>query len=489
MTSNLFSSPRIYDPRYLWDPSVHRHFGEDLYFFIVRAENPSPAYYGDLRDLCARSGISSYCLYKLYGYYDGLLRVWANYEKVRELRENLRNRLPEEPIEFRVDKAYFDGWSTHIDQVDDRLLLQAEPDVVLVSTAKGDVVSIKAALERLRSQRLVHHLEPRRFFRSGDFPLLKFYCTLGPSRLLNDFPGGTDRIREVVQGVEGIRLRSLYFGSADHVDVGCLIKGVVSSRDLGQLDGWIDDLYESLRAVGRDFRRQTLVIANTESPEADLVDCEGSELGLKGQMLRRMLGPDFAVKLFDLPRGEKQHLIDLFDRYRLIFVGTQFERYFLGLIEARLSQDSELITEKLTFLLSLEASARGYMRNAVLVPQLGEGWYQKVLETARALEQKKKRGRAVDADATAEPLLGLVEYVRVVEDLAGKGEVDMQPLVVKLGDKWAARLVGVGELRNKWAHGSLGEWLNKGTAWAGWPDVARRACEAGLVFNALSGEG
>lgn len=488
MTSNLFSSPRIYDPRYLWDPSVHRHFGEDLYFFIVRAENPTPAYYADLREECARSSISWYCLYKLYGYYDGLLRVWANNEKIRELRDNLRVRLPEEAIEFRVDKAYFDGWSKHLDHVDDRLLLQAEPDVVQVSRAQGDIVSIKAALERLRSQRLVHHLEPRKSFRSGDFPLLKFYCTLGPSRLLNDFPGGSSRIREVVQGVEGIRLRSLYFGSADHVDVGCLIKGVVSSKDLGQLDGWIDDLYESLRAVGRDFRRQTLVIANTESPEADLVDCEGSELGLKGQMLRRMLGPEFAVLLYELPRKEKQHLIDLFDYYRLIFVGTQFERYFLGLLEARLSRDSELLTEKLTFLLSLEASARGYMRNAVLVPQLGGGWYQRVLDTARALEQKKKRGRAIDADATAEPLLGLVEYVRVVEALTAKGEVNTVPLVAKLGDKWGTRLVGVGELRNKWAHGSLGEWLNKGGAWAGWPEVGKRACEAGQVFNALSSE-
>jgi hypothetical protein len=407
---------------------------------------------------------------------------------VRELREALRESLPEQPIEFRVDRAHYDGWSTHPASVDDRLLLHAEPDVVLVSMGKGEPAQIKEAVERLRALRLIHYMEPRKSFRSGDFPLLKFYCTLGPSSLLNDFPGGLDRIRQVVQQIDGLKLKSVYFGSADHIDIGCLIKGVVSSRDLGQLDGWIDDLYESLRAVGRDFRRMTLVIANIESSEADLVDPEASELGLTGQMLRRILPDHLGVQLYALSRAKRTPLIELFDKYRLALVGTHFERYFLGLIEARLSEQSALLEEKLTFLLSLESLARAYMRNAVLVPQLGDGWYQVVLETARILEQKKKRQRVIEADATAEPLLGLVEYVRVVEELAAKGAVDPEPLAARLTSNWVKRLVDVGELRNKWAHGSLAEWLNKGGEWAGWSSVATRACEAGLVYNAFVGD-
>jgi len=475
----------MYDPRYVWDPAVHRYFGEDLYFFILRAENPTRAYYEDVSERCKNSGVSAYCLYKLYGYYDGLLRVWANNDRLGELRALLQDYLPEQPIEFHVNAAFYDGWSEHPNNVDIRSLVQAERDVIRVSLEKDAPADIKDAVDRLRGLRFVHYMDPRESFLARDFPLIKFYCPLGPSRLLNDFPGGIDAIRQVIRQVDGIQLKSLYFGSADHIDVGCLIKGVISSRDLGQLDDWIDDLYGSLRAAGRDFRRMTLLVASAESPEADLVDCEASELGLVGQILRRILSDEMATSLYRLPSEERQILVNVFDEFRIQLIGTAFEPYFLGLIEARLVKNSVLLEQKLTFLITVEAEARDYLRNAVLVPQLGAGWYQVASKTAKELEARKKKGRAIETGDGGEPLLGLGEYVRVVECLEADGVLDTEPLRARLGPDWVDRLILVSELRNKWAHGSISAWLHKGGDWEGWPDVAQRACSAGTVYNTL----
>ena len=93
-------------------------------------------------------------------------------------------------------------------------------------------------------------------------------------------------------------------------------------------------------------------------------------LGIRGQRMLRMLAPHYGGFHHLMTPAEVESVLALFDEYRLEFVNSPFERYFLGIIEARLGDEDELLEEKLTFLQRLEQLIRTYLQRNVLAKRV-----------------------------------------------------------------------------------------------------------------------
>lgn len=70
LTTNSVDAARLN-----WNPSVHRHFDEDLYFVLIRFSRAREVARG-VDQIMASAGIRHYSSYVTFGHYDALLRVW-----------------------------------------------------------------------------------------------------------------------------------------------------------------------------------------------------------------------------------------------------------------------------------------------------------------------------------------------------------------------------------------------------------------------------
>jgi hypothetical protein len=75
------------DRKYHWHSAVHRYFGNKLLFIFIRFATVSsllkPSILSDLQ----KSKISDYMIFRLYSGWDLLIRVWADEESFRKLKE------------------------------------------------------------------------------------------------------------------------------------------------------------------------------------------------------------------------------------------------------------------------------------------------------------------------------------------------------------------------------------------------------------------
>jgi hypothetical protein len=63
----------------IWRPEVHKHFSENLYYFLFSFRDFSRALLNDFtQNLTNTLNLPGFCLYSIFGYYDCLLRVWLN---------------------------------------------------------------------------------------------------------------------------------------------------------------------------------------------------------------------------------------------------------------------------------------------------------------------------------------------------------------------------------------------------------------------------
>src|ERR1700733_4392460 len=63
-----------------WHPLVHTNtYRESLYFFLIRYREPhyTPVA-SQLRRILAAAGVTHACEYTIFGYWDGLIRVWLS---------------------------------------------------------------------------------------------------------------------------------------------------------------------------------------------------------------------------------------------------------------------------------------------------------------------------------------------------------------------------------------------------------------------------
>ena len=481
-TSDLFTAANIRDPRYVWDPTVHKFFGEDLYYFLLRLEKPTEASTAALTTACRRCHIKAYTVYRVYGYYDALVRVWCS----REASDELRSRIEKFPnsiiVEFLLYRAYFDDWSTHDPEIDDRVIHRYEKDIRLVSGEWAPTVDLKQSLRRLTQARLLHYQNPGKLFELADEPLIKLYVALVKTAGATTSPRiDIDQVSRAVQSADGLKLKSLYFGAGGGFD--CLLKAVIRTKDYHRLDAWIESLYEGLLQRGQNLRPMTLLISSVQDATPDVLDVSGTEIGTAGRRLMRLVGSEFAALVRDLPPEQRNDIFAMFERYRVEFVSTPFERYFLGIIEARLAEDEELLIEKLTFLQYLERRLREFLEHDFFPRQLGNReWFPRI----RGVIMSDGRSKVADGNEVADdqetaylspettsggsrPRLRFTmgQYIFAAREMAKSGALDTQELQRLLGENWVSRMESIINLRNAWAHGRLPELLG-GPGWPNW---------------------
>ena len=92
----------------LWNPLVHDHFDENLYFYLISFRTFKIEDIELLERRIEGFGLTGFCLYTLHGQFDVLIRVWLNPMAQRRLEDSLEEmRVGSEihqPLVFHVDR-------------------------------------------------------------------------------------------------------------------------------------------------------------------------------------------------------------------------------------------------------------------------------------------------------------------------------------------------------------------------------------------------
>jgi hypothetical protein len=498
----LFTADNLHDPRYVWDPTVHKFFGEDLYYFILKLEEPTIATTNAIDKLCRAANIKAYSVYRLLGYYDCIVRVWCTREARDELSGAMRRQYSTAHIvEFLLYKAYFD-WSPHNPEIDDRLIQSYEKDIKTVCGQDQSASELKQALRRLTHAQLLHYQNAGAHYTPRDEPLIKIYCLLvRTAGSVANARINQEQVLRATQRIDGLKLKSVYFGDGNGVE--CIVKAIIRAIDYPRLDDWIQELYEGLRQHGQDLRPETLLISSTSAKLPDIPDLWGEEVGTAGRRLNRMLGSNYVLS--DLRPEERRTVLALFEHYRADLINTPFERYFLGIIEARLAEDENLLNEKLTFIQTLETLLRAFFERSFFPNELGKNDWHSIVRDAvlghtgaqfdaaevligdddeLILGDNREGGNSTKGARPARLTLTLGQYLFVTRQLQKEKRLRGVDLEEVLGVNWSARLQAIVELRNAWAHGTVGKRLG-GAAWPHWNEVAGVAFDAGVLYNEL----
>jgi hypothetical protein len=180
--SRLLFSDDISKPRYVWDPHVHQIlYGEDCSYFLLRLHTTKIGLTARLESIVRGVNPSSYCIYKLLGHYDALIRVWLNPAQRLALIDLLDKAYSdaESLEEFRVDEAFYGAWSEQRAHIPFRELLYHRADIEAVSRLATSSQIPPGEAERLESANLLHYLDPQAAFGEDSADLVKLYLALG----------------------------------------------------------------------------------------------------------------------------------------------------------------------------------------------------------------------------------------------------------------------------------------------------------------------
>lgn len=462
---NPFQSASLDQARCVWHPAAHRYYQEYCSYFLLRLRGPAPTAMADtLTRLLVQAQISSYCVYIVYGYYDGLIRVWATPQKrARLIRLFEQNRgTVENVLEFQArDIRYL--WATNVPNLDERAIQTnlATIDAVCKAILRGDAPS-EDELGTLKRTGLIHHLTP---VQGG----IKFYLALSrlPGSVMVGFEA--DEIARSLEGLsDTVQNISLYsgLGFADY-----LIKGVVADfQDVAK------STYEIDSATSRfELRPMTLLIANQDAVESDHIDIEWEDFSTSLIRLESILGPASAEHISQLDHPARNAVGAVFEAFADL-LGTPSEPIFLGLLESRLRGDVILLGEKLSFILRLEGLLRRYLVR-VWSEEFGASWVRSIQRVASECNVDPKKQPAKDYT--------LHDLITVSGKLAAEDSPVGERLERTLGGDWTRHVFDVRGLRNHVAHGSIYEPEFGQTFFARWEDVASSVCRVARVYNRL----
>lgn len=474
-------------PRLVWDPVVHKAlYGEDLSFFLMRLNAPTVRLVGDIEAVLKSEGIVSFCIYKVFGFYDALIRVWFTAEQRTSLIDALQDAFSDAELirEFRVDKAYYDDWSVHRPDLTFRTL---QSFLSLIEKASNEGDDSAAAAETLLKRGLLHRSDGVSAFggQVASDQLIKVYFALSRSAYHGPPDLELDAVRSAVLGTTTLQCKSIYTGDgfADY-----LVKGLVARY--GDVDKAVSQLLDILERRRLSFRPMTLLVANQDAPEADIVDVSHVDVGSSLTRLVRTLDGDVTmVEITAMSEGRRQDVRSVFESYGIVHLDTEFERFFLGMLEAGIRDDAVLFTERLSFIMRLEAMVRSAFVRNIWPQALGPNWVPTALETADRLfaEGNAKRNEASRRTFTDISSFTLSDYVRVADKLITADVIDAESVGSVLGEGWSTRLRGVFNLRNDVAHGNLYEPVESERMMKQWKELTMAACAAGEVYNCLAG--
>jgi hypothetical protein len=284
----MFERHHLTDPGLVWDPMVHKYFGEDCFFVLLHLPDTRDDVISDIESLRVEMALPSFCCYTLHGFYDVLIRVWSTPDAVEDLVARIRDKVRAttrtvftDPVVFHVRKTFYDGWTVHDENVDQRTVVKYLDDIRYLTPSydlsePGVRSAVEQRIDALRKARLLHEIDPASHGLDGD-QLIKFFVVLQGHRVTADYNEEIAKIRRIIAMWDSVQLVSVYYGSADNSDMRCLVKGVVSVAAYPEIHRAVGSLSDLLRRDGLEWRTMTLLVSDPTPYEADMIDSEHSQ--------------------------------------------------------------------------------------------------------------------------------------------------------------------------------------------------------------------
>ncbi|HXM50196.1 MAG TPA: hypothetical protein VN956_20310 [Pyrinomonadaceae bacterium] len=462
MNQNPFQASNIHDSRLLWAPAVHQFYEETCYYFLLRLENPTGDVVGTVGHLLARALISSFCIYELFGYYDVLVRIWATSRRrnrfIKVLESN--RHFIEDAREFQASSILY-LWAKN-QSIPNLEVAQHAREVTEVrqSIATHEAVN-EETLDRIISLGLAHKLPAR------EDSYIKVYIALSRTPRNLGEKHEAEYVQKIIEDAKALLEDvSIYsgIGFANY-----LIKAVVS--EFSKIDKITTTLLAPLLQQFQ-LRPMTLIIANNDAPQSDVIDSEG-ESSLALFHIELVLGAESASSINKLSSQEKESVASIFNEFNAL-LGTPFGTVFEGLLKARLQEDAFLLGEKLVVILRIESLLRQFLLD-LYKSKLGDEWFSIVKKAASLC--------GVASDKSPVKDYTLHDFLVVTDKLIAEGTMSRNNVEKVLGLGWKAKLDEVKEIRNDFAHGAI---FQTDYVKGRWEHVARSVCKVGEIYNALS---
>jgi hypothetical protein len=454
--TNPFAANNIYSPRYIWDPRAHRYFGEECSFFFVRFRETHGAADLDALDRADawlhQFDIQSKYIYKLFGYYDVMVRIWAPATRLTSFRHHLRS-LGEEVLavkEFAVARVQLVLSESRVDQLhegDYSLIKQnLEPISRLFECSKGiQNPDQREALSILVERGLVYRVTG--CTEEGSKSGFRFSCVIK----MDDLQGARINIEQVLDWIAqynhqartkhaGVIRCAVYSGDGFG---DFMISGLISDHDtLVYFSSYITRALEKLRVR---CRTETHITAGSESIELDVINPSVGEYRPEEIRMLAFLASqqvsteELAEAGRSMQKSAKERVLSVFSKFEFEFVASDFSRYFQEFLLAKVMGNQVFLQRAMMCLLELEGL-------------LSRAWQN-------ACNQHSAHGSVLAA--AVDVGLGKVDIKKLtlkqMIDISGKlqasGAIDW--LLNQLGMNWQDILRDLTSVRNDVAHGVL----------------------------------
>jgi len=440
-----------------WHPKLHAHEGELLWFFFIRFVDPTAgAVDAQLKAALERAGLRHSCMYALYGYWDGLLRVWMTVGVKRKFLRLMKKKPNEFGVadirDFEVTAMYYmwhdDGAVDLLDDGEGPSLDKLNAFEETVRDVRGNVALLKSEdREKLRTNGL---LIERPSWPSGG---IKLYIALDYTSTTT--VQGDLEISLVRQAIEGAGLGdscSLYSGAGF---TRFLIRCLASDYDavLEQTQAFYDQLRE-LYMKGLPLRPTTFVIIHASEESDDLNVFESLSTADEVTAQRLGLADDSRERFSALPDSERARIHELVVTIdELSLKDRRLTGALLGLLRGCVEDDYTTVISSLWFLIDLEWLFREYSIR-VWARHYGRNEWKKAL--ARQVEPRFEDDPGLQQITEMTPKEWNFGQVHRLATVSAEMDPKLDALIEsELGTNWQGRFHGLIDLRNLAAHGTV----------------------------------
>lgn len=459
--------------------------GESLWYFLVRFRDPTAGEPKDqLETLLAQAGVRYACEYTLYGFWDGLLRVWLRGDAKRRLLQMIKARADELGMDdvryFEVSGLYY-MW--HLVDVD--LLGEgAGPSLEKlhgfedkVHLAKGDSGALPAKVQdELRRNELLIERPP---WRSGGIKLylaLEHTATTSLSQELQ-----VQFVRDAVQETGLAERCSLYAGDGF---ARFLIR--CEADDFDSIRLLTERIYVQLRGLykkGLALRPMAFVIieASVESDNLNVFD----SLSLRDEdtVKRLDLTDGGRVRFGAMEQGERDHMHELvLSVDKLSLDDARLSDTLVGLLRACVEEDYAEVMSSLSFVIDFEWLFREFMIR-VWARCYGGDWREALADRLEEFAPEEGLGDLVREKGPGEWSFGTLHKLA---EVSGRADAEVQEhLASEIGADWHGQLYALIDLRNYAAHGKVRSVERLGRLEGKWGERVEEAIKSAEMYFRL----
>jgi hypothetical protein len=476
MSDVTFRTKDINRSRYLWHPSVHRHYKESCRYILLRFPEPEVgSVVAKLESTMEKALIESYNVYLVYGFYDILIRAWATPQQWDRLSHLLGLTFQiDSHNEYHVDEVEY-LWTKHPNQDPPvRKFTKLIEDVSRKERDHEDLTEDDRSLSELVGAGLLHLLQ------MDPAPAIKFFVLLTRPPYLASAKREYDDLRRMLTDdipfIKKIKQPSIY-----RVNRGreYFLKFVVN--DYSEILTTIKYITDATR--GFNLRTMTLLVSNNDAPEADVVDPQWEEFPrdlVTLEELLRDVSSSVAKHLAGLDAQTRLDVATAFRRHQDLKDEPLFRPLFEGFFLARAEQDIQMLSEKMIWISHLESLLRTYLRE-VAQAAMESDWFKVVTAKAAAIKVPQ---------AERPEKYTLLDTVSVLAKLSKEGDLGELDLEKDLGTDWEDHIRGLVtefagglHIRNSLAHGDFYD--QEDAYWENWPAIADRVLNAATIYVRL----